>query len=101
VQHERVIAHAGIHERLLDELEAFEIEVLFAFEFVSAVAVADGDSERIAAGFLDEFNGLVRFGVMAAGGVGTTFFAFVKLCADEVAEFGFNHGIVLVRVFDD
>jgi hypothetical protein len=75
--------------------------VLFALEFVGAVAVADGDGERIAAGFLDEFDGFVRVGVMAAGGMGAAFFAFVELRADQVAEFGFDGAIEFVGVFHD
>ena len=38
VQHERIIAQAGIHQRFLDRFEAFEVEMLFAFEFVGAMA---------------------------------------------------------------
>ena len=72
-----------------------------AFEFVGAVAVADGDGERIAAGFLDKFHRFVRLGVMAARGMRAAFFAFVKLRADEMAEFGFHGAVMLVRVFHD
>ena len=40
--------------------------MLFAFEFESAVGIADRDGEGIAAGFFDKFNRFVRIGVMAA-----------------------------------
>ena len=45
MQHERIITHAGVEQRLLDGFEAIEIEVLFAFEFVGAVGIADGNGE--------------------------------------------------------
>ena len=45
MEHQRIIAQAGIHQRFLDGFEAFEVEVLFAFEFVSAVGIADGHGE--------------------------------------------------------
>ena len=38
---------------------------------------------------------------MAAGGMCAAFLAFVELCADEMAEFGFHDAIVFVGVFDD
>ena len=37
VQHQRIIAQPGIHQRLLDQLETFQIQMLFALEFVGAV----------------------------------------------------------------
>ena len=45
MQHERVITKAGVQQRFLDGFEAFEIKMLLALEFVSAVGVADGDGE--------------------------------------------------------
>jgi hypothetical protein len=101
VEDERVITEAGIHERFLDGFEAIEIEMLFALELVGTMGIADGDGERIDAGFLDEFNGFFGMGVMAAGGVTTAFFAFVKLRADQFAEFAFNHAVMFVGVIDD
>ena len=88
-------------QRLLDGLEAFQVQVLFALEFVGAVGVADGDGQRIHAGFLDEFARLLRIGVMAACGIAAAFFAFVELRADELAQFAFHDAIMLVGVFDD
>ena len=79
--------------------EAFEIKMLFALEFVGAVGVADGDRQRIATGFLDEFDRFFRHGVMAADGMCAAFLAFVELRADEMAKFGFHHAIVFVGVF--
>ena len=40
-------------------------------------------------------------GVMAAGGMRAAFLAFVELRADQMAQFGFDHTIVFVRVFHD
>ncbi len=71
------------------------------FEFVGAVAVADGDGQRIAAGFLDKFDRFLRVGVMAAGGMRAAFLAFVELRADQMAEFGFHRAIMFVGVFHD
>jgi len=99
VQHERIIAEVGIHERLLDGFEAFEIQVLFALELEGTMAVADGDGEGIAAGFFDKFDGFFGVRVVAAGGVGTAFFTFVELGTDQVAELGFHGAVMLVRVF--
>ena len=45
MEDERIIAQPGIHQRFLDRFEAFEVQVLFAFEFVSAVRIADGDGQ--------------------------------------------------------
>ena len=45
VKDERVIAQTGIQQSFLNCFEPFEIEVLFAFKFVSAMRVADGDGE--------------------------------------------------------
>ena len=54
-----IIAHAGIEQGFLDGLEAVEIEVLFALEFVGAVGIADGDGERIHAGLAHKFDGFI------------------------------------------
>ena len=75
--------------------------MLFALELESTVAVADGDGERVATGFLDEFDGFLGVGVVAAGGVCAAFFAFVKLRANQMAEFGFHRTIMCVCVFDN
>jgi hypothetical protein len=85
----------------LMSFEAFEIQMLFALEFVGAVGIADGHGQRIAAGFLDEFDGFLRVGVMAAGGMRAAFLAFVELRADQMAQFGFDDAIVFVGVFHD
>ena len=34
-------------QRLFDGLEPFEIEMLFALEFIGAMRIADGDGQRI------------------------------------------------------
>jgi hypothetical protein len=52
VKHEWIITETGVHERLFDGLEAVEVEVLFALEFVGAMRIADGDGERIDLGEL-------------------------------------------------
>ena len=75
--------------------------MLFAFELVSAVGISNRNGERIAAGLLDEFHRFFRHGIMTAHGMRAAFFTFVKLRADEVAEFGFDGAIIFVRVFDD
>ena len=43
MEDERVVAEAGFEEGFLDRLQTIEIEMLFAFEFVGAVGVADGE----------------------------------------------------------
>ena len=101
VQHQRIIAHAGVQQRFFNELETFKIEVLFAFEFVGAMGIADGHGERIHAGFLDKFHRFIRHGVMAADGSRAAFFAFVELGADQMAEFAFHGAIMLVGIIHD
>lgn len=101
VQDEGVIAEAGFEEGLFDGAEAIDIEVLFALEFVGAMAIADGDGEGIDAGLADEVEGFEGVGVMAAGGIAAAFFAFVELGADQVAEFAFDDGAVFMGVIDD
>ena len=50
----------------LISFEAFEVEMLFALEFVGAVASCRWRRPANPAGFLDEFDGFLRIGVMAA-----------------------------------
>ena len=47
VEHEWIITQARIQERLFDRFEPFQVEVLFAFEFVGAVGIANRDGQRI------------------------------------------------------
>ena len=49
--------------------------MLFALELVSAMAVADGNGERVAASFFNEFDGFFRVRVVTAGGVRAPLFA--------------------------
>ena len=61
-RHARAAVH---HDRrpgnsLLDFLDDVEVQALFALEFISAVAGADGGRERIAAGSLHEFDRFLR-----------------------------------------
>jgi len=101
VQYEWIIAETGVHERLFDGFEPFQIQMLLAFKFVGAMRVADGHGERVAAGFLDKSHRFVRVRVMAGFRVGAASFTFIELRAHEVAEFGFHHAIVFVRVLHD
>ena len=64
------------------------------------MAVANGDGEGIAAGFLDKLDGFFGLGVMAAGGMGTAFFAVIELGADQMTELGFDGSIIFMRVFN-
>jgi hypothetical protein len=98
VQHERIIAEARVQQRFFDGLEALEIKMLFALELIGAVAVADGDGERIHPGLFHERDRLVRVGVAAAFGVTAAFLAIVVLRANQHAEFAFHDTIVLVGV---
>jgi len=45
MEHQRIIAEIGFHERLFDDLETFEVQMLFTLEFVSTMAVANGDGQ--------------------------------------------------------
>ncbi len=101
VEDEWVIAEAGIEEGFFDGLEAFEVEVLFSFEFVGAVGVADSDGDGVDAGLADELDGFFGVSVDASLRVMAAFFAFVELGADELAEFTFDDAIVFVGVVDD
>src|SRR5450759_3218832 len=65
MQHQRIITHAGVHERFLDQFQTVQIQVLFPLELESAMGVADGDGERVTAGFLDEFDSFFRVGIVA------------------------------------
>ena len=87
MQHQRI---AGHHGRNL--VEAFEVELGFALELVRAVTRADGDGQRVAAGALDEFHGLIGIGVDALFG-GNVFFH-----AGELTEFGFHPHAAVVGV---
>ena len=58
-------ARTAVHDNrcagnfLLDFLDDIEMQALFAFEFVGAVAGADGGGERIATGLPNEFDRFV------------------------------------------
>ena len=101
VQHQRVVTHTGFEQRLLNGLEALEVQMLFTLELVGTVAVADGNGQRVHAGQLDELNGFIGVGVSPALGVATALFTVVVLSADEHAEFALDHAIMLVGVLND
>ncbi len=82
---------------IADAFDDVEMERLVAFEFVSAVAGADGGGERIATGALDEFDDFI--------GVGQAGVAFIDddifLDAAEFTEFGFNAQTFGMGAIDD
>src|SRR5882724_8825683 len=45
VEDQGIIAQASVQQRFLDGFEPSEVEMLLAFEFVSAMRIADGDGE--------------------------------------------------------
>lgn len=101
VEDEGIIAETGFEEGLFDGAEAFDIEVLFALEFVGTMAIADGDGEGIDAGLADEAKGFVGVGVMAVGGIAAALLAFIELGTDQVTEFAFDDGAMFMSVIDD
>ena len=100
VQHEGIITHTGIHQRLFNGFEAFEVKVLLALEFIRAVGVANRHREGIDIGLAHEGHGFFRVGINAALGVGAAFFAFIELSADQLAQLAFDHAIMFVGVID-
>lgn len=90
MQDERVTGHQAA-----DLFEAFEVELGFTLEFVRAVAGADGDGERVAAGTLHELHGLIGIGIDAVLG------RDVFLNPGKAAQLGFHPDAVGVGVFHD
>ena len=79
-----------------EDIEA-QLRFLAGFEFISAVAGADGDGEGIAAGFLGEFADLVGLGEVGVFGLDVD--GVFDAC--ELAEFCFHDDAALMRVLDD
>ena len=100
MKHERIIAKTGVEQGFLDRFQTFQIEVLFAFEFVSAMGISNGNRERIHAGQFHEFDRLVGMGVNAALGITATLLAVIMLRSHEHAEFALNDAVMFVGVFD-
>ena len=90
MQDERVTGH-----QIADLFKAFEVELGFALEFVRAVAGADGDGERVAAGTLHKLHGLIGIGIDAVLG------RDVFLNPGKAAQFGFHPDAVGMGVFHD
>ena len=90
MQDERVTGHQAANL-----FEAFEVELGFTLEFVRAVAGADGDGERVAAGTLHELHGLIGIGIDAVLG------RDVFLNPGKAAQLGFHPDAVGVGVFHD
>ena len=83
-------------QRRRNELAGLLVDrALLTRELVRAVARADGDGERIAAGLGREFNDFFRLGIV--GNCGRDF----VFNASENAELGFDGDIVLVSVSDN
>ncbi len=86
----------GAGDLLLDRFDDVEVEGLLALELVGAVAGADGGGEGVAAGPLDEFDGLL--------GIGEAGVAFVDLDvlldAAELAELGLDADALGVGAVD-
>jgi hypothetical protein len=101
VENERIIAQAGVHERLFDGAQPVQIQALLPFELVGAMGIADGHGQGVHAALADELHRLLGVGVNAAFGVNAPLLALVVLSADQLAQFAFHHAIVLVGVFDD
>ena len=80
-------------QQLADLLQAVEVELGFALELVRAVAGADGDGQRIAAGAGDEVLGLLGVGVDVL--VGT----HVLLHTGQAAQLGLDPHAAGVGVF--
>ena len=77
--------------------KAGKIKFRFAFKFVSAVAGADSDSQRVNAGTFYKFNCLVRVGVGSVFGV---YFNCV-FNTGKAAEFCFNNNAFVVGVVNN
>src|SRR5690606_22088594 len=65
------VQHQRDAEQLLDRLDALEVDAVLALELVGAVAGADRDGQRVAAGLFHEAHGL--------GGVGQARVALIDL----------------------
>src|ERR1041385_6125581 len=72
--------------------------MLFAFELVSTVTVADGDRQRVHPGLFNKLNRFIRVSVTAALRIAATFLAIVMLRADQHAKLAFHDAVMLVRV---
>src|SRR6185437_2815125 len=75
--------------------------MLLALKFVGAMGIANGDGERIDMSGLDKFHRLLGVGIDAAGAVMAALLAFIKLGADQLAEFAFDNAIMFMSVIDD
>jgi len=81
--------------------QAFEVEVLFAFEFVRAMRITDSNSQRVHARFLHKLHRFFGMRVMAGFRVVAAGFAFIELRADQLTELALDDAVVLVCVIDD
>ena len=74
--------------------------MLFTFELVSTVTIADGDRQRIDPRLTNKFHSFLRMSIATALGVAAAFFAIVVLSPHEHTEFAFDHAVVGMSVID-
>ena len=93
------VRHAAVD--LGDHVHAQDLAGGLLFELVGAVARADRDGERVAAGLLDKVAGFGRVGEVVLGFLFGEAGALAVLDAAEAAELGFDRHAARVRELDD